>query len=183
MTCQVELGLVKSDRSKSFWTQNFWSLILFQVVILFELVSLFWVTHQFLLHLHLWSNLQLWGNLLKSPMPIAEWATNPNIARSLLVLSDFCSYILWCLTILPNTSLEARGHSITTCNAAPTPKSKMATSGPQKGRRGLEKCLPLGFGRFKQLSLNKFFDPSTPSMRKVDDGEEKKREKRKELRF
>ena len=28
----------------------------------------------------------------------------------------------------------------------------------------------------KQLSLNKFFDPSTPSMRKVDDGEEKKRE-------
>jgi len=30
------------------------------------------------------------------------------------------------------------------------------------------------FGRSRQLSLNKFFDPSTPSMRKVDDGEEKK---------
>ena len=34
------------------------------------------------------------------------------------------------------------------------------------------------FGHSKQLSLNKFFDPSTPSMRKVDDGE--KKEKRKE---
>ena len=30
------------------------------------------------------------------------------------------------------------------------------------------------FGHSKQLLLNKFFDPSTPSMRKVDDGEEKK---------
>ena len=38
---------------------------------------------------------------------------------------------------------------------------------------------PLVFGRSRQLSLNKFFDPSAPSMRKVDDGEEKK-EKRKE---
>ena len=28
--------------------------------------------------------------------------------------------------------------------------------------------------------LNKFFDPSTPSMRKVDDGEEKRKDKRKE---
>ena len=36
---------------------------------------------------------------------------------------------------------------------------------------------PTGSG--KQLSLNKFFDPSTPSMRKVDDGEEEKKEKRK----
>ena len=34
-------------------------------------------------------------------------------------------------------------------------------------------------GRSRQLSLNKFFDPSTPSMRKVDDGEEKEKEKRK----
>ena len=43
-------------------------------------------------------------------------------------------------------------------------------------------------GRSRQLSLNKFFDPSTPSMRKVDDGEEKekrkkKKEKRKEKRM
>ena len=38
-------------------------------------------------------------------------------------------------------------------------------------------------GRSRQLSLNKFFDQSTPSMRKVDDGEEKKKkekEKKKE---
>ena len=35
-------------------------------------------------------------------------------------------------------------------------------------------------GRFvSNTSLNKFFDPSTPSMRKVDDGEEKKRKKEK----
>ena len=34
-------------------------------------------------------------------------------------------------------------------------------------------------GPSDQLSLNKFFDPSTPSMRKVDDGGEK-RKKRKE---
>ena len=29
-----------------------------------------------------------------------------------------------------------------------------------------------------QLLLNKFFDPSTPSMRKIDDGEERKRKKK-----
>ena len=51
-------------------------------------------------------------------------------------------------------------------------KIKMAARGPQNGRRGLEKSLPQGFGRFKQLSLNKFFDPSTPSMRKGLDREE-----------
>ena len=40
---------------------------------------------------------------------------------------------------------------------------------------------PQFFGRSCQLSLNKFFDPSTPSMRKVDNGEkEKKKRKRKE---
>ena len=32
---------------------------------------------------------------------------------------------------------------------------------------------PLVFGRSKQLSLNKFFDPSTPSMRKGSDGGKK----------
>ena len=31
----------------------------------------------------------------------------------------------------------------------------------------------------KQLSLNKFFDQSTPSMRKVDDGEKKEKKRRK----
>ena len=34
------------------------------------------------------------------------------------------------------------------------------------------------FGRSRQLSLNKFFDRSTPSMRKVDDGEKKKRKEK-----
>ena len=37
------------------------------------------------------------------------------------------------------------------------------------------------FGHSTQLSLNKFFDPSTPSMRKVDNGE--KKEEKKEWRF
>ena len=35
------------------------------------------------------------------------------------------------------------------------------------------------FGRFHRLSLNEFFDPSTPSMRKVDSREEKRKEKEK----
>ena len=42
---------------------------------------------------------------------------------------------------------------------------------------------PLIFGRSRQLSLNKFFNRSTPSMRKVDDGkkkEKKRKKKRKE---
>ena len=34
---------------------------------------------------------------------------------------------------------------------------------------------PQVLGRSRQLSLNKFFDPSAPSMRKVDDGEKKKK--------
>ena len=36
---------------------------------------------------------------------------------------------------------------------------------------------PHVFGHSKQLLLNKFFDLSTPSMRKVDDGEKKKKRK------
>ena len=40
---------------------------------------------------------------------------------------------------------------------------------------------PWVFGHSKQLSLYKFFDPSTPSMRKVDAGKRKeKKEKKKE---
>ena len=38
------------------------------------------------------------------------------------------------------------GGTLTACNAAPPGKSKMAARGPQNGRRGLERCLPLGFG-------------------------------------
>ena len=36
----------------------------------------------------------------------------------------------------------------------------------------------LGFGHSKQLSLNNFFDLSNSSMRKVDDGEKKEKEKK-----
>ena len=36
----------------------------------------------------------------------------------------------------------------------------------------------LVIGHFEPLSLNKFFDPSPPSMRKIDDGEKKKKEKK-----
>ena len=39
----------------------------------------------------------------------------------------------------------------------------------------MERGVPLGFGLSHQLSQNKFFDLSTPSMRKGCDGEEKKR--------
>ena len=50
---------------------------------------------------------------------------------------------------------------LTTCNAAPPAKSKMTD------------WVLKGFGPSKQLSLNKFFDPSTPSMRKGRDREKK----------
>ena len=59
------------------------------------------------------------------------------------------------------------GRSLTACNAAPPAKSKMAARGPKMAEGVLKG------GRSKQLLLNKFFDPSTPSMRKVDDGGKK----------
>ena len=55
---------------------------------------------------------------------------------------------------IANTSLAAKGalaHRLqrrTACNAAPPAKSNMAARGPQNGRRGLERCLPLGFWAF-----------------------------------
>ena len=67
------------------------------------------------------------------------------------------------------------GRSLTTCNAC---KIQNGRQGAPKWRIGLEICLPLDFGCSKQLSRNKFFDPSTPSMRNVDDGGKKKKEKR-----
>ena len=52
----------------------------------------------------------------------------------------------------------------------------MANRGPQNGQRDLER------GLTRQLSQNKFFDPSTPSMRKSDDGEKKKKKKKEKKR-
>ena len=52
----------------------------------------------------------------------------------------------------------------------------MVAFGPQTGQQGLERGLTLGF--WAQHSLNKFFDQSTSSMRKVDDREKKKKEKK-----
>ena len=41
-------------------------------------------------------------------------------------------------------------------------------------RQGLERGLPLGFLVLLSTFANKFFDLSTPSMRKVDNGEKKR---------
>ena len=73
-----------------------------------------------------------------------------------------------------NTSILAeRTLARTACNTAPPAKSKMAARGPQN-YRVLKGGYPYIFGCSHQLSLNKFFDPSTPSMSKVDDvGEDK----------
>ena len=73
----------------------------------------------------------------------------------------------------------SRGHSLTACNAAPPTKFKMAARGPQNGRENLESDSSPDFGRSRKVLLNKFFDPSTPSMREVDDREKKEKEKRK----
>ena len=73
------------------------------------------------------------------------------------------------------TSLAAKGalaHRLQRRTAAPPLKSKMATRGPQKWQK--VRCLSLDFVRSCQISLNNFFDPNNPSMRKVDDGGEKR---------
>ena len=53
----------------------------------------------------------------------------------------------------------------------------MAAMGLQNGRWGLERCLPLNFEGSHQLLQNKFLDPNTPSTRKVDDEEKKRKRK------
>ena len=47
--------------------------------------------------------------------------------------------------------------------------------GPKMADRVWKGVYPQVFGRSKQLSLNKFSDPSTPSMRKVGKGEKEKK--------
>ena len=74
-----------------------------------------------------------------------------------------------------NTSLAAKGALAHRLQRRTACTIKNSHQGAQNGRRGLERGL-----RSRQLSLNKFFDPSAPSMRKVDDGEKKER---KEFRF
>ena len=67
---------------------------------------------------------------------------------------------------LKNTSLAAKG-------ALAHRLQRHTACKIQNGRWGLE------IGHSKQLSLNKFFDPSTSSMRKVDNGEKKEKKRKK----
>ena len=65
-----------------------------------------------------------------------------------------------------NTSLAAKGalaHCLQRCTACKI----------QNGRQGAPKWSI--FGHSKQLLINKFFDPSTPSMRKGNSGEREKK--------
>ena len=54
----------------------------------------------------------------------------------------------------------------------------MAARGAQNDQGGLERFLPPGFGHSRQLLQNKFFDLSTPSMRKVENGGKNKKKSR-----
>ena len=65
------------------------------------------------------------------------------------------------------------GNSLTACNAAPPAKSRMAARGPKMAEGAWKGVYAQVFGRSKQFSLNKFFDPSAPSMRKGQYGEKK----------
>ena len=71
--------------------------------------------------------------------------------------------------MMQNTSLASKG-------ALSHPLQRFTVCKIQNGRQGAAKWPT---GRYKQLSLNKFFDPSTPSMRKGRDGEKKTGEKEK----
>ena len=86
-----------------------------------------------------------------------------------------------------NTSLAAKGalaHRLQRRTAAPPAKSKMAARGPKMAEGVWTGVYPYVFGHSKQLLLNKFFDPSTPSMRKGRDGGKtgKKRGKKRKKR-
>ena len=70
-----------------------------------------------------------------------------------------------------NTSLVVKGALAHRLQRRTACKIQNGRERPQNGGRGS-----------KQLSLNKFFDPSTPSMRKGRDGEEKKTGKKKKKR-
>ena len=57
-------------------------------------------------------------------------------------------------------------------------KSELAVRGPEMADGVWKGVQPYVIGHFEPFSQNKFFDPSTPSMRKVDDGEKNKKKKR-----
>ena len=63
------------------------------------------------------------------------------------------------------TEYQPRGARGTACNGVTPTKSKMTA------RKGV---YPYVFGHSHQFSLNNFFDLSTPPMKKVDNGGEKK---------
>ena len=65
---------------------------------------------------------------------------------------------------------------LTACNATPPSKLELFARGPQDGWQSLKAPGLLG-ARSHQLLLNKFFDPSNPSMRKCCDGKEEKKRK------
>ena len=73
-----------------------------------------------------------------------------------------------------NTSLAVPGD---TCSQPATPhrhqNSKWPPGGPKMANRVWKGVQLQVIGRSRQLSLNKFFDLSTPSMRKGRDGEKK----------
>merc|ERR1711954_502032 len=71
-----------------------------------------------------------------------------------------------------NTSLAAKGALAHSLHRLSNPK--WPPGGPKMAEGVWKGVYPLVLGHSKQLSLNKFFDLSTPSMRKVDDGEEKR---------
>ena len=78
--------------------------------------------------------------------------------------------------IIQNTSLSAKG-----ALAHRLQNPKWPPGGPKMADGAGKGSTPWIFGRSRQLSINNFFDPSAPSMRKVDDREKKK--KKKKLRF
>ena len=89
-------------------------------------------------------------------------------------VSGMLTKLSW-VTKVVNTSLAAKGalaNRLQRRTAAPPAKSKMTNRGPQNGRQ-VWKGLPLYFGRSRQLSLNKFFDLNTPSIRKGSNGRKK----------
>ena len=76
-----------------------------------------------------------------------------------------------------NTSLAVKGALVHCLHRLQNPK--WPPGGPKMSDGVGKGVYPQVFGHSKQLSHNKFFDPSTPSMRKDRDGKRKeKREKK-----